>query len=234
MRRERIALVFGAAGGIGRAVVERLASRGRVVAVARRPGNGVVGADETLIADVRSYNEVSAAFDAAGSADCVVNCAGVGYFAPLDGDYSRFWTEMFETNVTGMLNIMSNIQRRDDTCRDFVHIGSLAGHRPSRTVGGAVYSASKAAALPLLDHFRQSLRAAGRRTRVTLISPGFVGDTGFGRHYFESAPGRASDLYAAFPPLMPADVAAAVETALAAPEETEIGTVVLRPIGQGE
>jgi NADP-dependent 3-hydroxy acid dehydrogenase YdfG len=230
---KRTAIVFGASGGIGHAVVERLARQWRVVAAVRNANRSVELAEETIVADIRSFDDVSAVFDAAGGSDCVVNCAGVGYYAPLDSDYSRFWTEMLATNVTGMLNILTNVYCRD-ACSHVVHIGSLAAHRPSRTVGGAVYSASKAAALPLLDHLREMLRAAGRRTRVTLISPGFVGDTAFGERYFESAPDRATDLYSTFPPLTPIDVATAVETALAAPEGTEIGTLVVRPIGQGD
>jgi NADP-dependent 3-hydroxy acid dehydrogenase YdfG len=229
-----VAIVFGASGGIGRAVVERLSGRWQVIAVAGKSTLPIEGATRTLSADVRSFAAVASAFNATDEVHSVINCAGVGYFAPVDGDYSPYWKEMFDTNVTGMLNILSHVFARRASCRDFIQIGSLACHRPSRTVGSEVYSASKAATVPLLDHFRQTLRAAGGRTRVTLVSPGFVGGTGFGSHYFDAAPAEAVDLYSSFEPLKPLDVAATIETVLGATDGLEVSTVLLRPVGQAD
>lgn len=91
----RVALVTGAASGIGRAIAELLARNGACVVVADLDGEGAekvaaaLGAERALglAADVTSEEQVTAMFDAAaarfGGVDIVVNNAGFATAAPL-------------------------------------------------------------------------------------------------------------------------------------------------------
>ncbi|MEV6009737.1 bifunctional aldolase/short-chain dehydrogenase [Streptomyces sp. NPDC051976] len=92
----RIALVTGAASGIGKAIAHRLAAAGACVVVADRDvpaAEGVareLGGPDTAVAvgvDVTSERQIAAAFDAAllafGGVDLVVNNAGISLSRPL-------------------------------------------------------------------------------------------------------------------------------------------------------
>lgn len=227
------ALVFGASAGIGQATARRLAGRFRVVGASRRGRCDVAGV-LPVVCDLRRYDQVAAAFAAAGpDVACVVNCVGVGFYAPLEGDYTAEWREMLEANVLGLLNVISNLLRSAPACRHFVQVGSLAAYRPSRTPGNLVYGASKAAALPIMAELRRSLRAAGNPMKVTLVSPGFVGGTDFSTGFFRAAPDQARDILATgFPSLTADQVAAAIDDTLQADTNIDVGEVVLRPVGQ--
>lgn len=92
----RIALVTGAASGIGRAIAERLAAEGACVVIAdldaakaRAAAEGIGGADVAvgIACDVTSADQVRAAVDATllafGGLDIVVNNAGLSLSKPL-------------------------------------------------------------------------------------------------------------------------------------------------------
>src|SRR5438876_6974827 len=164
------AVVFGASSGIGAAVVDLLARAGVPVVAASRRGTAVVASGVVAAkCDIRDPASVAEVLRLAGSPDWVVNAAGVGFYAPLAGRFSPQWQEILDTNVLGTLNILAQLRERP--VRHFVQVGSLAGSRPSKTPGNDVYAASKAAGALLLGRFRGELRAAGIRTKITLITP---------------------------------------------------------------
>ena len=114
-------------------------------------------------------------------------------------------------------------------CNHFVQIGSLAAYRPSPTPGNALYAASKAAALPLLEHYRACVTERGLTTRVTLVSPVFIRDMGFGSRFFESRPEASVDLFANVPALTPTAVAEAVVRVLESDPAIQIRDLVIEP-----
>src|SRR5436309_15654555 len=113
----KVAFVTGGSRGIGLAIARALAADGAQVAVvgrsdahlsaARRQleGAGPAGV-ETLNADVRRYQDVERAIGATvarfGGLDIVVNNAGVGLFADVADMTPDQWSEVIDTNLTGV------------------------------------------------------------------------------------------------------------------------------------
>lgn len=227
-------LLLGGSSGVGEALAGRLQGR-RLIAAARRPPEPPDAEAGRILArrcDVRRYDEVEALFLEVGSEplDFVVNCAGVGYYAPLTGDYSAYWRRIFDTNVLGLLHVASNLLRHQPRCGCFVQVGSLASRHGSRTVGNAAYAASKLAAGPILDQLRHDLQAMGSPTRVILVSPGYISGTGFADRFFESAPECATDLFAGTASLSADQVAQAIQELVEGEDPgVEVEEIVLRP-----
>lgn len=181
---QRVALVTGASKGIGRAIAERLAADGIVVAV--HYGVDAAGAAETVgsierqggkarmfAADVADEAQVGAMFEqvvaALGSVDVVVHNAGVGLpptpIADLAaGDFDR----IMRTNARGAFLVMREAARRLPEDGRIVNIATtmtLTG-RP----GFGAYTASKSAVEGLTRVLAREL--APRRITVNAVAPG--------------------------------------------------------------
>jgi 2-hydroxycyclohexanecarboxyl-CoA dehydrogenase len=120
---ERVALVTGAAGGIGRAICLELAADARAVAVS---GVRLDGSEETAAAvtqaggraaavelDVTSTQSVAggvaAAADALGPIDIVVNNAGWDQLRPFVETDEQFWHRVVDINFTGCLRVTRQV-----------------------------------------------------------------------------------------------------------------------------
>ena len=102
----RIAVVTGGAGGIGRAVVERLDREGatvRVLDLAASRGRWTTQQPvQARVVDVRDKEAVYTAFYEAGwQPDILVNVAGVFQWEPEGGRANTAWTSTIEANLTG-------------------------------------------------------------------------------------------------------------------------------------
>jgi len=185
----QVALVTGAGSGIGRATALALAGAGAAVVlsgrneaalretaalVAAAPG---AAAERVRVAvcDVRVPAEVGrmvdGAMDAFGRIDVLVNNAGLNIprraLAALD---VQGWHDIVSTNLDGaflcvhaVLPIMR--ARRSGT---FVHIGSLAAHRPS-PLAGAAYTAAKAGLAGLSGVINAEEKGNGIRSGVIVL-----------------------------------------------------------------
>jgi NADP+-dependent farnesol dehydrogenase len=228
-------IIVGGSSGVGFALAQRLVESGSAVTVLSRGGGGPEQA-RRAIADIRDFAALERAVAEAiehHPVNFVVNCAGVGFYAPMGEDHSATWNEILETNVTGVLNLISVVERVLDDLADFVHVSSMAAHRASATPGNVCYSAAKAAARVVVEEHRRLSRAAGRSGRVSMISPGFISDTEFGRRFFERAEGeKAQPLFDGFKSLAADEVAALVEMVLALPPNVEVGDFLVRPTEQ--
>jgi NADP-dependent 3-hydroxy acid dehydrogenase YdfG len=229
MTPEPVYAVVGASAGVGAAVVRRLTTTATRIYAASRRGVAPVAHPSVVgvRCDVQSYDDVRRLLDR--PVDYLVNCAGVGFYAPLDGPYTAEWTEMVLTNVVGLANLLAVAATADPPLKGIVHIGSLASHRMSHVPGNVVYSVTKMSARLLVEDYRRQTRAAGRDTRVMSISPGFIEGTEFGDHFFRGAPELAVDLYAAHRALTAADVAELIDWMLALPPHVEVTDLITRP-----
>jgi NAD(P)-dependent dehydrogenase (short-subunit alcohol dehydrogenase family) len=184
----KVALVTGAASGIGRATAELFARNGaRVVAsdVNAEAGAAVVaalseaGADARFVAaDVTDGEAVEAvvheAVEAFGRLDCAANCAGVGGGHAATHQYPEAeWNRIVDINLHGTWLSMRA-----------VNVSSTLGLRGSPFA--APYSASKHAVLGLTR--TAALEYAGQGIRVNAVCPGAI-DTPMMDATFERFPG---------------------------------------------
>jgi NADP+-dependent farnesol dehydrogenase len=233
-----VGLVLGASAGIGAALTRRLAPTATRLHAASRRGRVDAGADGSVVAhrcDVRSHGQVSELFEAVGDPiDFVVNCVGVGFYAPLDDDYSTAWREMTETNLVGLANVLAVAYRTRPDIGTIINVSSMAAHRVSRTPGNIMYTATKTGARILLDDYRRRIRTEQRTTRIMSISPGFVSGTDFDDHFYRDAPHARTDLFASDGSMSPDEVARLIEYMLMTPPEFEITDWLVRPTTQIE
>ncbi len=189
------AIVTGGAGGLGSAVVRRLAGMGMRVVVfdldaakandlADEVGNGAVGVG----GDVTSDDDVAAAIGAAGSLgtpSVLVNVAGGGVGGGrtvakggIPHDMDSFVKTM-EMNATGTFNVTrlvaaamgSNAPDEDGQRGVVVNTASIAGMEGKS--GQVAYGAAKAAILGMTLPMARDLAPMG--IRVCAIAPGTMG-----------------------------------------------------------
>jgi NADP-dependent 3-hydroxy acid dehydrogenase YdfG len=235
--RGRVALVTGAAKGIGAAAARQLAAAGAAVMLADTDEAGAAAAGGDITAaggraaaarcDVRDFAQVSAVCQQAagefGPIDLLVANAGVGDYSTMStGDPGR-WRDLLDINVLGIAHCVRAVlpgmkQRRSG---DVIIMASIAGRES--WVGEPLYIASKHALVGLGSSLRRECAADG--VRVTLVEPAIV-DTPLVR---STAEGRAE--LAAYAALAPDDVARAVVFAAAQPPGVSISELVIRAVG---
>lgn len=175
----RVALVTGAAGGIGNAVAERLGADGWVVAAADTAAvSSVAGSIHGYALDVRHSDEVRAVVstivDRFGGLDAVVNCAGTG--GPTSGALTvgvdEFRT-VFDINVLGTFLVSQAAAKAMIRLRRpgrIINMGSVFGQQA--VPDGIAYCASKGAITLLSQSL--SLELAPEAITVNTIAPGYI------------------------------------------------------------
>ena len=235
-------IVFGASSGVGAACVKMLDEEHcKIYAISRRGKvldanqNDIQLSDkvELVKCDVCNYKEVEAFLSGINAKiDSVVSCVGVGFYAPIDGNYSDKWKQIIETNVLGNVNILSNIIRFHKECNNVVVLGSIAAKRVSDTPGNEIYRASKVALEVFLSDFRRDLRCKKNYMKVCNIQPGFISNTDFGRNYYRDSLDESIDLFSKFKSLSPEEVATTIINVLAMDSNLDFGEIIIRPTEQ--
>ena len=178
---DRIALVTGAARGIGLATTHLLIQRGwRVAMVDRDAAELATAADGLskvlpLTYDVSDEAQVTQMADTVsatfGRIDAVVNNAGVADFGPLEEtDFAR-WRKVMETNLDGVFLVsQATIPALKQTKGSIVNIASISGLRASTL--RVAYGTSKAAVIQLTK--QQAAELGEHGVRVNCVCPGPV------------------------------------------------------------
>nr|WP_315423527.1 SDR family NAD(P)-dependent oxidoreductase [uncultured Pedobacter sp.] len=231
--KKKTFLIIGASSGVGKKVLEILSVNNHSIFTISRKDISSCSADHTHfrlnITKYKSLFKIIEKINNQNKIDVIINCVGVGFYAPMEGDFSKYWKIILETNILGFVNLLSSLKILKTPTQHLIHIGSLAAYRPSKTPGNLIYSCSKTAVLPLISEFRHLLRMEKKATKVTLITPGFIEGTNFDLDYFTSSPDKKIDLYSDFKGLDPVDIANMIMYVISLPEHVEINEIITRP-----
>ena len=228
----QIAVVTGAARGVGEATARKLAS---------------LGAHTLLIArDTQRLNDVRQQIEAAGGhatvfpcdltdpaavaslgeqiardyrrCDILVNNAGIGLSnKPLHEVTPEEWDRLFDTNLRGpylMIRALAPLMIAARTGH-IVNISSLAGRNP--LPNNAAYAATKWGLNGLTYSIAEELRQYN--IRVSAVAPGSI-NTQFGDGGSGKDPNKM---------LQPEDIAAVVATLVTQPPQSFISEILMRP-----
>lgn len=171
----RVALVTGAARGIGLGVAERFLADGWRVLGLDRDGEALAETQgfERIHADVATAAGRDAALDAvqiAGRLDALINNAGVADFAPLLEVTAENWDATLATNLSAPFHLVNLLAPLMAPGGAVVNIGSISGLRASTL--RAAYGTSKAALAHLTR--QQAVELGERGLRVNMVAPGPV------------------------------------------------------------
>ena len=188
----KVALITGAASGIGKAIAELYARHGASVAIAdidQRAADAVADAINAsggraigIAMDVSDEVAVNAGTDAAvkafGRLDILVSNAGVQIVNPIDQFEFADWKKMLAIHLDGgFLTTKAALQhmyRKDDAGKSFggivIYMGSVHSHEASK-----LKSAYVTAKHGLLGLARVVAKEGGPRgVRANVVCPGFV------------------------------------------------------------
>jgi NADP-dependent 3-hydroxy acid dehydrogenase YdfG len=226
----KTALVTGASGGIGAAVVERFCEEGlEVHAVARsREPLDALAARAGCIAHAIDVTDTPALAELAGKIpfDILVNNAGVDrprkFLEAEEGDIDL----LVDVNVRAVLHlcrlVVPGMAARDRG--HVINISSIAGNY--NFGGNSTYHATKAAVAMLSNQLR--LDTFGRRVRVTEICPGRVATDIFA-HVHGDTPEVRARFIDGFELPTAGDIADAIAFAVAAPVSMNVGHMEITP-----
>ena len=188
---EKVALVTGARGGIGRAICERFVNEGATVVAADLSEGGsaapntdakgeFVALDVTQEADTQ--NVAKAIQNSHGKLDVLVNAAGIEIEKTIEETSLAEWNQIFAVNVTGMFLISKYCLPllRAANGASVINFGSYDGFIADPGLAaycatkGAVHALTKAMAC---DHGPEGIR-------VNAVCPGYI-DTPMLQSFFE-------------------------------------------------
>ncbi|MBN2760372.1 MAG: SDR family oxidoreductase [Rhodobacteraceae bacterium] len=177
MADPKVALVTGAARGIGLATAQDFAAQGwRVVLLDRDHDElasavALVPGASGVICDISVPDAVTAAFAALDRLDCLVNNAGVAHFGPIEDCDFTLWRNVMATNLDGtFLCSQAALPLLKASKGSIVNIASISGLRASTL--RVAYGTSKAAVIQLTKQQAAELGEYG--IRANCVCPGPV------------------------------------------------------------
>jgi NAD(P)-dependent dehydrogenase (short-subunit alcohol dehydrogenase family) len=201
----RVAVVTGAASGIGRALAEAFATAGSSVVVADldgveakavaagiRDAGGVAHAVAVDVADAAAVDQLAkTTLELFGRVDVLCNNAGVSTFNLMRDQTLDDWRWVFDVNLWGVVHGLHSfvpIMRNQGTRAHIVNTASIAGLLSGVAFIGP-YSATKVAVVSFSESLAQELAIDELPIGVSVLCPSSV-DT----RVMESERGRPAEL----------------------------------------
>ncbi|MFC0522137.1 3-ketoacyl-ACP reductase [Pontibacillus salicampi] len=182
----KVAYITGAGSGIGKAVALKLAEEGvHVGLIARTESKLKAVAEEAkshgvqasiAVMDISHWDQVQQGIqqleDKLGTADILINNAGIGAHGPFLEMDQETWKQTFEVNVYGTYHITKAVLPHmvDKNKGDVMMISSSNGLKA--TAGSTSYSASKFAIQGMSEALMQEVRK--HNIRVFTLNPSLV------------------------------------------------------------
>jgi D-sorbitol dehydrogenase (acceptor) len=183
----KVAIVTGAAQGMGRAIALRYAQEGAKVIIGdlkQAEGQSVAeeirrqnGQAVAVAVDVRNQTQVQAMVDTAvnefGGLDILVNNAGVSKIIPFLETTEQGWDFLFEVNCKGLLwcsQAAARVMIKQGRGGKIINISSQSGRRGEALL--LAYCASKASVISMTQSM--ALALAEHKINVNAIAPGVV------------------------------------------------------------
>jgi len=193
-------LITGCSSGFGLETARLFLDKGwHVVATMRTPRTDLLPASDrlrVLALDVTDTDSIRRCIEQAGPIDALVNNAGIGLLAPLEGVAMTIARELFETNVLGTIAMTQAVlpQLRGRSAGVVVNVTSSVTLKPLPLL--SIYTGSKAAVNAFTESLALELAPFGVRARLVL--PGRAPSTSFGDNARRLMEGSTHAAYAEF------------------------------------
>lgn len=235
---EKVILITGASSGIGAGLVRELGATGAKLVIGARRTDRLEalakevrqagGAVEVRALDVTSRagmeGFVSAALEAFGRIDVMINNAGVMPLSPMSSLKVDEWDWMIDVNIRGVLYGIAAVLpvMNGQGFGQIINISSIGGLSVAPTA--AVYCATKYAVRAISDGLRQE----SDRIRVTCVYPGVV-ESELAETITDTAAAAFMADYRKIA-LQPDAIARAVRHVIEQPEDVDTSEIVVRPV----
>jgi NAD(P)-dependent dehydrogenase (short-subunit alcohol dehydrogenase family) len=187
--RDKVAVITGAASGIGFGIAQRCAQEGMKVVLADINQEDLQAAEQALApsgattlavqTDVSKFEEVEAlsqkTLDAFGAVHLLVNNAGVGAGGPAWEATLADWQWVMGVNLWGVIHgvkVFVPIMLAQDAECHVVNTASMAGFLPEHFC--APYQVTKHGVVALSESLYHSLAQANAKIKVSVLCPDWV------------------------------------------------------------
>ena len=187
--KDKVAVITGAANGIGFGIAERCAQLGMKVVLAGINADNLSAAEEKLKptgaiilsvqTDVSKRDDVEAlaqkTLDTFGAVHLLVNNAGVGAGTSVWESTWEDWEWVVDVNLWGVIygvKVFTPIMLAQEAESHIVNVASIAGLLPGHPC--TPYQTTKYAVVGLTENLYYSLAEQNARVKVSLLCPGWV------------------------------------------------------------
>lgn len=176
----KIALVTGGARGIGRTIVEKLASEGAKMVISCDMGESSFPQSNVRhkILNVTDREAIKGLVkeikEEFGQIDILVNNAGITKDAPFIRMSEEAWDAVIDVNLKGVFNMTQAIApiMTKNKKGSIITISSVVGLYGN--IGQTNYSATKGGVIAMSKTWAKELARKGAQVRVNCVAPGFI------------------------------------------------------------
>ncbi len=177
--KNKVAIVTGAAGGLGEAMASALSRQGAKIAIfdiKEKEGKAVVRKLKTkskfykvnLLEEENIIKAIESVKKQFGKIDILINNAGIFYSTPIDSTKKEDWEKIMAVNVTGYFLMAKHTVPQMNKGGKIINISSVAGHHAFP--GSAAYNSSKGAVIQLTK--TMAMEYAPKGINVNAVCPG--------------------------------------------------------------